>query len=54
MVGAWYVMFRAVGLYNTYLGLILAHATLNLPIAIWLMATFVRDVSPGTGGSGAN
>lgn len=44
MVGAWYVMFRAVGLYNTHLGLILAHATLNLPIAIWLMATFVRDV----------
>ena len=25
MVGAWYVMFRAVGLYNTYAGLILAH-----------------------------
>lgn len=44
MVGAWYVMFRAVGLYNTYLGLILAHATLNLPIAIWLMATFMRAV----------
>jgi multiple sugar transport system permease protein len=44
MVGAWYVMFRAAGLYDTYLGLILAHATLNLPIAIWLMATFLRDV----------
>jgi multiple sugar transport system permease protein len=44
MVGAWYVMFRAVGLYNTYPGLILAHATLNLPIGIWLMTTFIRDV----------
>ena len=44
MVGAWYVMFRSVGLYNTYLGLILAHATQNLPIAIWLMSTFLREV----------
>jgi multiple sugar transport system permease protein len=44
MVGAWYVMFRSVGLYNTHAGLILAHATLNLPIGIWLMANFVREV----------
>jgi len=44
MVGAWYVMFRSVGLYNTYAGLILAHATLNLPIGIWLMANFMREV----------
>jgi multiple sugar transport system permease protein len=44
MVGAWYVLFRSVGLYNTYLGVILAHATLNLPIAIWLMSTFLREV----------
>ena len=43
-VGAWYVMFRSVGLYDTHLGLILAHATLNLPIAIWLMANFIREV----------
>lgn len=44
MVGAWYVMARAVGLYNTYAGLILAHATLNLPMGIWLMTNFVREV----------
>lgn len=44
MVGAWYVMFRAVGLYNEYAGLILAHATLNLPIGIWLMTSFIREV----------
>lgn len=44
MVGAWYVMFRAAGLYNEYAGLILAHATLNLPIGIWLMTSFVREV----------
>ena len=44
LVGPWYVGFRALGLYNTYLAVILAHATLNLPIGIWLMATFMREV----------
>ena len=44
LVGAWYVGFRAVGLYNTYAAVILAHATLNLPIGLWLMATFIREV----------
>jgi multiple sugar transport system permease protein len=44
LVGAWYVMFRSLGLYNTYPAVILAHATLNLPLGIWLMATFIREV----------
>ncbi|MBP8297523.1 MAG: carbohydrate ABC transporter permease [Burkholderiales bacterium] len=44
LVGAWYVMFRSLDLYNTYAAVILAHATLNLPIGIWLMATFIREV----------
>jgi len=44
MVGAWYVMFRGVGLDNTYAGLVLAHVTLNLPMALWLMSAFVREV----------
>src|SRR5262249_30218760 len=44
MGGAWYVMFRGVGLDNTYAGLVLAHVTLNLPMALWLMSAFVREV----------
>ena len=44
LVGAWYVMFRALGLYDTHAAVILAHATLNLPIGIWLMTTFIREV----------
>lgn len=44
LAGAWYVMFRGVGLDNTYFGLVLAHTTLNLPMALWLMAVFVREV----------
>jgi len=44
LVGAWYVMFRSLGLYNTYAAVILTHSTLNLPLGIWLMANFVREV----------
>ena len=44
LAGAWFTMWRAVGLDNSFIGLILAHATLNLPMAVWLMGVFVRDV----------
>ena len=44
LASAWFTMERAVGLDNTFTGLILAHATLNLPMALWLMGVFVRDV----------
>ena len=44
LASAWFTMARLVGLENTFAGLILAHATLNLPMAIWLMAVFVREV----------
>lgn len=44
LAGAWFVMFRAIGLDNSLLGLTFAHATLNLPMAVWLMGVFVRDV----------
>lgn len=44
LAGAWYTMFRYIGLDNTYSGLILAHTTLNLPMALWMMGVFIRDV----------
>lgn len=44
LAGAWFTMMRLVGLDNSFVGLILAHAVLNLPMALWLMAVFVRDV----------
>lgn len=44
LAGAWFAMFRFVGLDNTFTGLIFAHTTLNLPMAIWLMGVFVREV----------
>ena len=44
LAGAWYGMFRAIGLDNTHLGIILAHITLHLPMALWMMGVFIRDV----------
>jgi multiple sugar transport system permease protein len=44
LASAWFTMAHSVGLENTFAGLILAHATLNLPMAIWLMSVFVREV----------
>ena len=44
LASAWYTMARGVGLDNTFTGLILAHAMLNLPMALWLIGVFVRDV----------
>ena len=44
LAGAWFVMFRTIGLDNTFLAIILAHATINLPMALWLIGVFVAEV----------
>lgn len=44
LAGAWFTMFRSLGIDNTYSGIILAHTTLHLPMAMWMMAVFMRDV----------
>ncbi|MCM0018856.1 MAG: carbohydrate ABC transporter permease [Tagaea sp.] len=44
MVGAWFLIFRMLGLYGTHAGLILAHTTLNFPMALWIVAVFVRQM----------
>ncbi|MFO1147497.1 MAG: carbohydrate ABC transporter permease [Alsobacter sp.] len=44
LAGAWFTMARSVGLDNTFTGVILAHTALNLPMALFLMSVFVREV----------
>jgi multiple sugar transport system permease protein len=44
LAGAWFTMMRTVGLDNSLSGVVLAHAVLNLPMAVWLMGVFIRDV----------
>lgn len=44
LASAWFTIMRGVGLDNTLTAVILAHTVLNLPMALWLMGVFVRDV----------
>lgn len=39
-----FVMLKSAGLLDTQIGLILAHTTQSLPLAIWLMAAFFESV----------
>jgi multiple sugar transport system permease protein len=44
LVAAWFPLYRELGLDNTYAGLVLAHVAVHLPMALWLMTNFIRDV----------
>jgi len=44
LVGPYFKMLVAVGLYNTYLGLILAFTTITLPFSVWMMKGFIDTV----------
>jgi len=39
-----YVFFSGLNLIDSHIGLILAHITLNLPFAVWMLMGFLRDV----------
>ena len=39
-----YIMFRNLGLIDTRTGLIIVYALMNLPIVVWLLYTFFREV----------
>lgn len=46
LIGPWYVAFREIGLYDTRFALILTHVTINLPMTVWLMRAFFREIPP--------
>lgn len=46
LIGPWYIAFREVGLYDTRVALVLTHVTINLPMTVWLMRAFFRDIPP--------
>jgi multiple sugar transport system permease protein len=46
LIGPWYIAFRELGLYDTRAALILTHVTINLPMTVWLMRAFFRDIPP--------
>jgi multiple sugar transport system permease protein len=42
----WYILFRKVGMVDTYQALILTHLVVGLPIIIWVMIGFFEDIPP--------
>jgi multiple sugar transport system permease protein len=46
LVGPWYVLFREIGLYDTLWALVITHVTINLPMTVWLMMAFFRELPP--------
>lgn len=46
LIGPWYIAFRQLGLYDTRLALVLTHVTINLPMTVWLMSAFFREIPP--------
>lgn len=40
-VGSWYLMYSSIGLHGTYFAVIMTHAVHNLPMALFLMISFV-------------
>ena len=46
LLGPWYVAFRELGLYDTRAALIVTHVTINLPMTVWLLRTFFREIPP--------
>jgi len=40
-VSSWYMMFKTVGLHGTYFAVIITHVVFNLPMALFLMMTFI-------------
>ena len=43
-VGPLFDMWRAIGLYDTYLGLIIPYLTFSLPLAIYILVAFFREI----------
>ncbi len=41
-----FILFRELGLLDTYLALIMGHATFTLPFAIWLMTSYIDGIPP--------
>ncbi len=44
IIGPLFDLWRTLGLYDTWAGLILPYMTFTLPLAIWVLAAFFRDI----------
>jgi len=46
IVGPVWEILRSLGLLNTYAGLVVPYVALTLPLSVWILASFFRDLPP--------
>ncbi|MCB1446324.1 MAG: carbohydrate ABC transporter permease [Rhizobiaceae bacterium] len=39
-----YILFQQLSLFDTYLGLVIVYTFMNLPLVVWLLAEFIRQI----------
>lgn len=44
IVSSLFIMLRQVGLLNSYLGLIITYITITMPLSVWILTTFFREI----------
>jgi multiple sugar transport system permease protein len=44
LVGPLFDMWRSLGIYNTWIGLIIPYMSFTLPLSIWVLAAFFREI----------
>jgi multiple sugar transport system permease protein len=44
LVGPWYLIFRQIGMFETLGALILTHITLHLPMTVWMMMAYFKEL----------
>ncbi|MCO4319149.1 carbohydrate ABC transporter permease [Phyllobacterium sp. 21LDTY02-6] len=44
LVGPWYLIFRELGLSGTLTAVVLTHIALNLPMTVWMMMAYFREI----------
>ena len=40
----WFIIFRTLGLINTFASIIISHLILTLPMTVWIMISFIEDL----------
>ena len=44
LIGPLFTMWRAIGLYDTWLGLVIPYMSFSLPMALWTLSAFFREI----------
>ena len=43
-IGSWFVLANSLGMFNSYSALIIAHATINLPLGLFIITNYMKEI----------